>query len=130
MAVVMLQTNLLATHNNSFIFSLWCACIQIDSSLQLSFFPLNKNQKSKFQKPWFCGFWEKLLIFAYFSTFFIGYFRNTSILTYIFNFYIILTFKSLKKILKIFFFSCHRVNFRKKDILAIFRIIFQKNWHN
>ena len=44
--------------------------------------------------------------------------------------YVNLTFKSWKKILKIFFSSCHNVNFRKKHILAIFRIIFQKYWHN
>ena len=28
------------------------------------------------------------------------------------------------------FFNCHKVNSRKKHILAIFRIIFQNNWHN
>ena len=41
-----------------------------------------------------------------------------------------MSFKSWKKILKIFFSSCHNVNFRKKHIWAIFRIIFQKYWHN
>ena len=30
-----------------------------------AFFPLDKNQNSLFQKPWFCAFWKKLLIFVY-----------------------------------------------------------------
>ena len=50
---------------------------------------------------------------------------------YIFNLYIILTFRSWKKILKVFFLAVTRLILEeKKHILAIFRIIFQKNWHN
>ena len=37
-----------------------------------------------------------------------------------------LDFQKMKKDLEKFFFSCHKVNFRKKPILAIFRIIFRK----
>ena len=43
--------------------------------------------------------------------------------------YVILTFKSWKEILKIFFLAATRL-ILEKNILAIFRIIFQKNWHN
>ena len=57
---VMLQTNLVATHN------IKCG---IDWLFLFAFLPLDKNQKSKFQKPWFCAFWKKLLTIAYFSTF-------------------------------------------------------------
>ena len=49
---------------------------------------------------------------------------------YIFNLYVILTFEIWKKILKIFFLAVTRLSLEKKYILAIFRIIFQKNWHN
>ena len=37
-----------------------------------------------------------------------------------------LDFQNLKKDLENLFSSCHKINFRKKHILAIFRIIFQK----
>ena len=41
-----------------------------------------------------------------------------------------MTFKSWKKILKIYFLAVTRSILEKKYILANFRIIFQKNWHN
>ena len=43
-----------------------------------------------------------------------------------FNLYVILNFKSWKKILKIFFLAATRLNLEKKHILAIFHLIFQK----
>ena len=41
-----------------------------------------------------------------------------------------LDFQELKKDLENIFSSCHKINFRKEHILAIFRIIFQKNKHD
>ena len=38
-----------------------------------------------------------------------------------------LEFQELKKSLENLFSSCHKVNFRKKQFLAIFCIIFPKN---
>ena len=45
---------------------------------------------------------------------------------YIFNLLCFLDFQMLKKYLENLFSSYHKVNFRKKCILAILRIIFQK----
>ena len=52
-----------------------------------------------------------------------------SIATYIYSQYVYyLDFQKLKKDFENLFSSCHKVNFgKKKHILAIFRIIFQKN---
>ena len=50
---------------------------------------LDENEKSKFQKPLCCAFWKKILIFAYFSIFFIRFFRNISILSYIFSIFML-----------------------------------------
>ena len=41
-----------------------------------------------------------------------------------------LDFQKLEKDLENLFSSSLKVNFREKHILAIFRIIFQKTWHN
>ena len=41
-----------------------------------------------------------------------------------------MTFKNWKKILKIYFLAVTRSILEKKHILANFRIIFQKKWHN
>ena len=41
-----------------------------------------------------------------------------------------LDFQELKKDLENIFSSCNKINFRKEHILAIFRIIFQKNKHD
>ena len=40
-----------------------------EQQFTVAFLPLDKNQKSKFQKPWFCMFLTKQLIFVYISTF-------------------------------------------------------------
>ena len=41
-----------------------------------------------------------------------------------------LDFRNLKKDTENLFSTCDKIKFRKKYILAIFRIIFQKTWHN
>ena len=41
-----------------------------------------------------------------------------------------LDFQKLRKDLEILFPRSQKINFRKKQILAIFRIIFQKKWRN
>ena len=52
------------------------------------------------------GLLKKLLIFAYFSTFFIAFFRNISILTYIYiQFLFHLDFQELKKNLENLFLA-------------------------
>ena len=85
-------------------FHSFIACIHINSSFQVAFFPVDKNQKSWFQKPWFCAFWKKLFIFAYFSTFLYNVVRIISILTYIYSICMFSWFSKAEKRFWKFFF--------------------------
>ena len=95
-------------------------CIHVNSTLQLTYRSSRQKWKVKISKTMILRVLKKIAYFCLLLHLFIV-FRNISILTYIYSF-CILTFKSW---------------FSKTDflavtyfILAIFRIIFQKNCHN
>ena len=96
----MLQTNLVATHNielgiDYFIFFIMM-CLHSYKTVvyTVAVFALDKNRKSKFRKKTIFRVLKKLLIFAYFSTFLENFLEKCLINVYIFDLYVILTFKS------------------------------------
>ena len=68
--------------------------------------------------------WKKIAHCCLIQQLFIGFFRNISILTCVYSIVILLL--KLIKDFENLFSSYHKVNFRKRQILSIFCIIFQK----
>ena len=86
-----------------------------------------KMKNQNFKNHYVARFEKKILTFPTLAPLY-KIFRNISILSYMYSIFM-LTFKNLKQILKIFFLVTTRIILEeKKHILAIFFIIFQKNY--